>query len=106
MSYIPIFDSGFSVMNGEQDLKGKCGVENKGVCYRNRFCNMSGECGPEKTHSDTSINNTYRFCNQYNDTNCLSFVDKQLDGRLLTFANKDNYYVYGLKRMTCPSSFK
>lgn len=106
MSYIPIFDSGFHVMNSELSTSGKCGPENKGICNRNRYCNVMGECGPEQTHRDDSQNNSYRFCNKYNDTNCMSFVDKQTNGKLMVHTTKDNYYVYGLKRMTCPSSFK
>lgn len=101
MAFNPVFDSGFNLMESEYTTKGKCGPITKGVCNMNRFCNNNGECGPEQTHRDNSNNNIYRFCNQYNDTNCMSFADKHIDGRILTFTNKDNYQIYGLKKSSC-----
>ena len=105
MSYNPVFTSGFKVMNGEYATQGKCGVAVNGLCNKDRFCNQAGECGPEQTHKDGSSNNQYRFCRKYNDIDCKSFSDKLIDGRFMTHDTKDNYYIYGLKRMACPKSF-
>lgn len=103
MSYKPVFNSGFKIMNTEFDTKGKCGSETNGICNTDRFCNRAGECGPEQTHKDDSTNSNYRLCRKYNDINCKTFVDKQIDGRIMVHDTRDNYHIYGLKRMSCSS---